>query len=130
MQDVSLVSEYDVWVVGRSGFVLRFNNMTHEGGVAGVGDDEKEERMIHVQAWWYTAKLSSVARCCCGLSPFFVDLKKKRKISFSSADVFICESASRSILVLLYRSSMSRQEAANYLMADGQHKFSLIVFCE
>ncbi len=80
IQDVSLVSEYDVQVVGHSGFVLRFNNVTHEDGVAGVGDDENEERAVHVQTWRHTAKLSSVARCCCGLSPFFVNLKKEKDV--------------------------------------------------
>ncbi len=37
-----------------SGIVFGFDNMTHEDGVASIGDDEKEEWMIHVQTWWKT----------------------------------------------------------------------------
>ncbi len=32
--------------------LLRFYNMTHEDGVAGIGEDEKEEWMVHVETWW------------------------------------------------------------------------------
>ncbi len=42
---------------GRGGalwLLLRFDNMTHKDGVAGIGDDEEEEWVIHVESWWAT----------------------------------------------------------------------------
>ncbi len=34
--------------------VLRFDNMAHEDGIAGIGDDKEEEWVIHVESWWAT----------------------------------------------------------------------------
>ncbi len=53
--------------------------MAHEDGVAGIGDDEKEEWMIHVQAWWETLQDTFTPSCSGGLSTFFVNLKDKRR---------------------------------------------------
>ncbi len=53
----------------------RLDNVSHEDGVAGIGDDEEEEWMIHVEPWWATVQ--DVFTGCCGrrLCSFFVNLK-------------------------------------------------------
>ncbi len=62
-----------------SGSKFGFDDMAHEDGVAGIGDDEKEEWMIHVQAWWETLQDTFTSSCSGGLSTFFVNLKDKRR---------------------------------------------------
>ncbi len=49
--------------------------MTHEDGVAGIGDDEEEEWVIQVQTWWEAVQDAFAA--CCGrrLCSLFVNLK-------------------------------------------------------
>ncbi len=51
--------------------------MAHEDEVAGIGDDEEEEWMIHMQTWWLTLKDKFGACCSRGLGPFFVNLKRQ-----------------------------------------------------
>ncbi len=51
--------------------------MAHEDGVAGIGDDEKEEWMVHVETWWHAAQNHLTACCGRSLSSFFVNLKRK-----------------------------------------------------
>ncbi len=60
-----------------SRIVFGFDNMTHEDGVASIGDDEKEEWMVHVETWRHAAQNDLTARCGRSLSSFFVNLKRK-----------------------------------------------------
>ncbi len=84
--NVSVVSLFvpDLWSYRRgnkwkiSGIVFGFEDMTHEDGVAGIGDDEKEEWMVDVETWWLTLKDVFGACCSRGLGPFFVNLKRQR----------------------------------------------------
>ncbi len=57
--------------------LLWFDNMTHKDGVAGIGDDEEEEWVIHVESWWATVQDVFTASCSRNLSPFFVYLQHK-----------------------------------------------------
>ncbi len=57
-----MLLNFNVNIIRRSGSILGFNNMAHEDGVAGIGDDEKEEWMIHVQTWWKTLQDAFTAR--------------------------------------------------------------------
>ncbi len=38
--------------MGKPKLLLRFDDMAHEDGVAGIGGDEEEEWMVHVETWW------------------------------------------------------------------------------
>ncbi len=58
--------------------------MAHEDGVAGVGDDEKEEWMVHVETWRHAAQNHFTACCGSSLSSFFVNLKEKDPVTISN----------------------------------------------
>ncbi len=51
--------------------------MAHEDGIAGIGDDEEEEWVIHVESWWAALQDVFTASCSGNLGPFFVNLKEQ-----------------------------------------------------
>ncbi len=50
--------------------------MAHKDGVAGIGDDEKEERIVYSYAFWRTAIEEFTSSCSGALCPFFIKLKR------------------------------------------------------
>ncbi len=59
--------------------MLRLDNVTHEDGVAAIGDDAKEEWMVDMQTWWATVQDVFTASCSGSLGPFFVNLKERKR---------------------------------------------------
>ncbi len=58
-----------------SGIVFGFDNMTHEDGIDGVGDDEKEEWMVRLESARRAAWDVFTASCGRRLCSFFINLK-------------------------------------------------------
>ncbi len=58
-----------------SGIVFGFDNMTHKNGIAGIGDDEKEEWMVRLERTRPAAWNVFTANCGHRLGSFLVNLK-------------------------------------------------------